>query len=333
MQKLKNSILARMIENRLTGSEIDLLHYVSFYQNEDGRTCGVHYKEVCDAMDMSSQTFYDAKRALEEKGFIRCEKTDRTDHDITIQDNRNADCCREGYINTNHSIFFSKEFRRLKAGSKLLAMELMKITYAGKGYVEKGVKAFYDKYTALFGVSRRVMRSYLTGLRGFFSISIKDRKYFISPKKSLYKKPGTQSEAERFRKHGADAIVRRNRIQRAGGEGRELETLFRQYGAAASDAGWDIFKLVDGAVKKSLGLVKGAGKAQKKRSLNPVKVHKLIKEEMCRSAPAKHTSGSGESRPGEGTGSRGRNSFLNFHQREYDYDELERLFLRTEPQK
>lgn len=329
MQKLKNSILARMIEEKLTGSEIDLLLYVSFYQDEDGRTSGVHYKKVCETVGMSFQTFYDAKRALEEKGIISCEKTDRTDHDITIQGNRNADCLREGYLNTNHSIFFSKEFQKLKAGSKLLALELMKLTYAGKGHTEKAVEAFYRKYTGLFRVSRRVMRSYLTGLKGFFFISIKNRKYYITPKKSLYKRPGTKGEAERFREHGVEAIVRRNRLQDTVRDSREIETLFRQYGRAAGEAGRDIFRLVNSAVRKSLETT--AGKTKKGRSLNPVRTRELLKDEL---AAAKNISGDRKRRTYEENGNRsgGRNRFLNFHQREYDYDELERIFLNTEPQ-
>ena len=37
MQKLKNSVLDRMIEEKLTSKEIDFLIYVSRYQDDSGK--------------------------------------------------------------------------------------------------------------------------------------------------------------------------------------------------------------------------------------------------------------------------------------------------------
>ena len=87
MQKIKNSIVDRMIAQKCTANEIDFLLYVSAYHDITGRVTGVHYKDVCDATHMSIQGFYDVKASLEEKGFIVCEKCDYSDCDITIVGN------------------------------------------------------------------------------------------------------------------------------------------------------------------------------------------------------------------------------------------------------
>ena len=75
MQKLKNTMIGKMIAAGLTSKEIDFLIYVSFFQNSTGKSYGIHYRELCKTMHMSYQEFYNAKVSLEEKGFIRCEKT------------------------------------------------------------------------------------------------------------------------------------------------------------------------------------------------------------------------------------------------------------------
>ena len=70
MQKIKNSIVDRMIEQKCTSNEIDFLCYISMYQDITGRVTGVHYKDVCDATGMSIQGYYDTKASLEDKVMI-----------------------------------------------------------------------------------------------------------------------------------------------------------------------------------------------------------------------------------------------------------------------
>ena len=61
MQKLKNSIIAKMIEARLTNKEIDFLIYVSRFQNDNGVVSGAYYRSV-------------RKYAHEFPGILRCQK-------------------------------------------------------------------------------------------------------------------------------------------------------------------------------------------------------------------------------------------------------------------
>jgi len=244
-----------MIAQKCTANEINFLLYVSAYQDITGRVTGVHYKDVCDATGMSIQGFYDVKASLEEKGFIVCEKCDYSDCDITIVGNAydGEKYNRSGYINTSHNIFSKNEFYQLKAGAKLLALKLLIISFSGKGFFEIGVKKFYDKengYQTRFGVSKRVMRSYLMSLKPFFSIVIKDGKYYITPNKNVHKNATSGAEAERYREKAVEVVLRRNRIKEPGTGKEELYNLFKQYAAKA-----EAERLARRAVSKNLCIV------------------------------------------------------------------------------
>lgn len=343
VQKIKNSIVDRMIEQKCTSNEIDFLCYISMYQGITGRVTGVHYKDVCDATGMSIQGYYDTKASLEDKGFIICDKRDYSDCDITIIGNSytGEKYNREGYINTNHNIFFCKEFRNLKAGAKLLAMKLMIITFSGKGYFEIGVKTFFDKQTGYqkrFGVSRRVMRSYLMSLKPLFSLGVKDGKYYIEPKRIIYRKAGAKEEAERYREKGVEVVLRRSRLKDPGQGRSDLYNLFKQYDAKAEEGKKCLISLLDRAVKKSL-IILNKGKAWIKYKIINIKlIHKLLRDEWGEEAnkeektvtetnynyelPPTHSRA-----PGNPDQHRYKNKFNNFEQRHYDFQELERMLL------
>ena len=355
MQKIKNSIVDRMIAQKCTANEINFLIYVSAYQDITGRVTGVHYKDVCDATGMSIQGYYDTKASLEEKGFIVCEKCDYSDCDITIVGNAydGEKYNRGGYINTSHNIFSQNEFYQLKAGAKLLALKLLIISFSGKGFFEIGVKKFYDKengYQTRFGVGKRVMRSYLMSLKPFFSIVIKDGKYYITPKKNVHKNATSGAEVERYREKAVEVVLRRNRIKETGTGKEELYNLFKQYDAKAETEGIHLVSLMDRVVKKSLEIINQGKTWIKYKIVNIKLIHKLLRENW--SQPYKQK----EPMPGsyelpeltpQGTGfaelyyqathpgnqctsdqrQRYKIKFNNFKQRNYDFEALERMLL------
>ena len=342
MQKLKNSIIDRMIEQKCTSKEIAFLHYVSCYQDVTGRVTGVHYKDVCNATHMSVQCYYDTKESLERKGFIKCTKRNLMDCDIVIVGNAytGEQYNKEGYLNTNHKIFFCREFQKLKAGAKLLALKMLIIVCSGKGYFEIGVKKFYDEaegYTKRFGVSRRVMRTYLSAIKTLFSIGIKDRKYYIETRKHIIGKKDGRKEAECFREKGTEVVLRRNRIKEPGNGEKDLYRLFQQYDAVAEKKKKPLVALIDRAVKRSLEMLNEGERWIKHKLINIRLIHKLLREELfsetekkqelCISAK-KAVNGKSEPAPVQQSG---KNRFLNFRQRQYDYDELERILLNTTP--
>lgn len=286
MQKIKNSIIDKMIAARLTSNEIDFLIYVSRFQDDNGRVAGIHYKEVCEEMNISYQGFYDVKKSLEEKGFISSEKSNRIDHDITILNNAftGDETTEGGYVNTSHNIFYMKEFFALKAGAKLLAMHMMKVTFSNKGRFIIGVDTFYDEKTGYhkrFGVSKRVMRMYLMQLKTFFSIGIKDKKYYITPKKIVYRMAGQASEVDNYRNHNVEVICRRNRIKDAGAkEKRDINELMRMYRKDALAAHTDVIELVKKAVERSLEMLNINEERIVTRVLKPKLIHKIMRQEL-----------------------------------------------------
>lgn len=351
MQKIKNSIIDKMIAAKVTSKEFDFVIYLSRFQNSRGRVAGIHYKELCEEMGMSYQSFYDVKQSLVEKGIISSESSERGDHDIVILDNefRNEFDVKAGYINTNHNIFFMQEFYELKAGAKLLAAWLMKVCFAGKSSFEIRLEKFYsEEYLEKFGVSKRMLHYYLMSLKNaeLFSVGVKDGKYYITPKKIVYKKSDAPEETERMRCHQTEVVLRRNRIKQPESGKKEIYDLIKQYEAKAVELKKDLVKLLDAAVKKSLEIKNQGEKWLKEKAVEIKLVHKLLRDFLYAAEPeelvpvkehcAVDESGSSASDESEETSalvvgrrsaqqSMKKNKFNNFDQRVYDNEELERL--------
>ena len=285
MQKIKSSVLARMIEAGVTSREFDFLIYISRFQDESGKVEGVHYRDVCTEMGISHQGFYDIKRSLEDKKLIFSGKSSRIDHDITIIGNsfEDTDGFWESYINTNHNIFQCREFFALKAGTKMLAMEMMKISFAGQGKAVIGKDKFYEKYCSMFHVSRRVMRGYLMQLKEFFSVGLKEDKYYITPLEKVYRQSGTKTENERYAEHRIKSICRRHRMDITDQEAvSDTATLAAQYKGDAYRVGKDIWDALCEAIEKSLEMLNEAYRTYKIRTIKPKLIHKILRSEERR---------------------------------------------------
>lgn len=278
MQKLSNTIIDKMITMQLTSAEVNYMIFISRFQDDNGRVRGVYYRELCQEMDMSYQTFYNVKESLVKKGFITCHKENKIDHDITIVNNIFKDKAdiNKGYVNTNHKIFYDKNFLKLKAGAKLLAMEIIRMSYAGKGQFKIGKQNFYDKYTKMFQVSKRVIRTYLMSLKEFFSIGIVLGNYYMRPKsQKVYRQPEQRSEADHFLEHNITAAFRRQRIDSITGEEfSDLITIYHQHKHQALKFGKDMLNLLYHAIEQSVEVLKD-------KLVRPKLIHKLIIEELA----------------------------------------------------
>lgn len=279
MQKLKNAILDKLIEKHVTAAELDVLLYISRRQSEDGWVAGVYYREVSEALHISFQTFYNALNGLEEKEIIRKGKGSYYDIDVQILNNRlmTAEERAEGYIQTNKDIFRSEDFQKLKANEKLLAMYICKVAESGRGSYHIGVENFYDKFTRLLGVSRRIVQRYLTALRKLFSIGIKEGKYWITPRKIAPEGP-KRTDKELYAENIVKAVFRRNRAKYTKKDFKDIQTVVGQY---ADDYKERIIGAIGRATQRSLYL-KNENKNKYKwdRKINPAYIHKLLQEEL-----------------------------------------------------
>lgn len=238
MQKLKQSYLNRMLQASMTSNEVNFILYLSHYQSEEGEIIGVYYKDVCDALRISPQGFYDILRALETKELLTWKKNNYYDVDIKLTDNdftgynyKNLNK-GEGYINTNYQLFYSEAFLELRGPEKLLAMDFLKNYLAGKRSYAINVKRFVEKYRKLLGVTRRTLISYVKMLKLFFSIGIKDGVYYITPLKA-YREKNHRQEQDIYEVHQFCVGLRRNRIKEVPKKDsksmKDMLGLFKQY--------------------------------------------------------------------------------------------------------
>lgn len=285
MQKLKYDIIKKLMESEVTSTEINLLLYMSHYQSDRGSVTGVYYKSVSDELNISYQAFYDALYGLEKKGFIMIRKGSYYDWDVLILNHdcqgydfeKNSD--KISYLRTGRDIFYSQQFYRLKAKEKLLAMYILVLSEAGKGYYQIGTKEFYNKFQKLFQVTKRALQNYLQKLKGFFSIGIKDKKYWMRPKKSLKEKKRTPTNKKIFAEGITAAIVRRTRAVFTDEDYRETEKIASQY---FPEFQYTVQKGFMRAVERSIELRNEsiANKYKWSRALYPSFIHRLLREEL-----------------------------------------------------
>lgn len=213
MQKLKNRIIDRMMEEHLTGAEIDLLLHMSQMQDDRGRIYGVYYRDVCEAIKISYETFYTSMEVLEQKHFIKRTKEAYGDSEITILDNvfTYQGALGEGYVDTGRQLFYSSAFYRLKAGEKLLALQFFKNAGAGKYHI--GINKFYAEYMERLQLRRRTIQQYLKRLKKFFLITLSDGILLVR-NRDTYEERGSalRTDKTRFASQIVRVALRRNRI-------------------------------------------------------------------------------------------------------------------------
>lgn len=177
MHKLKNTYIDKMINNKLSSKEIDFLLYIATSQNEFGRIESVYYKDVCSAIDISIQKFYDILKSLSEKGLITYEKIHRADITVTLVGNSfygvDYKKNKPGYLNVAKTDFKNLKWRELKAGSKLLYLYTQRFI-EGKHML---VQNFYEEFCKLFDAAKKSLQSYIHELK-------KKKLLFISKKRN-----------------------------------------------------------------------------------------------------------------------------------------------------
>lgn len=286
MQKLSYVVLNKLIERHVTSAEIDVLLYVSRYQNTQGVAEGMYYKDVCEDLDISYQTFYDAKDGLVSKGIIAVDKINYFDNDIKILDNDFSDSkmYQKGYINTNHELFACKQFRMMKAGAKLLAMDLMKNNLTSGRSYHCNTKNFHETFMRKLDICKRTLQHYMKELKLLFYIGVKDRQYWIKIR-AFAEKRQSKNENQKYRENSINVAIRRNRIKKEKvrkEDVTELDNLLKRYNREISDEEviggvFSLSKIIENSIK-----VINAGKEKKmwKRSLKPTLVHRILRKTL-----------------------------------------------------
>lgn len=279
--RIKYSLIEKL--KNLTSTEMDLFLYVAKYQRLNGFVAGVHNQDVCRATGMCKQSFYTAMRGLERKGIVTISRTSDIDYDLLILDNDftgkdafEAGRCK-GYIDLSRSIFHKKQFKQLKAKEKWLLFYFLHCTHDNSSSYRIGTGNFYKKFCTLLGVTKRMVRSYLHSLRAFFSVGIVKGIYYITYKRSVFnQKQGEQEKQEH--EFFASALLRRNKIRKYNQEAlAETAKLVKQYRGIAHDSGYNIFDVLEKAVRESIP----DESKPKDRKLSYKYVHKLVRETLA----------------------------------------------------
>lgn len=280
MQKIKNSVLDKMLKAGLSRAEMDFMLYISHYQDDSGRIAGLHYKTVCRALNISNQTFYDVLRNLTSKGLILVNKEFYGDWDVKILGNSFEDTF-EGYVSTGDDIFEMESFRKCKPQEKLLAMEFLKISKnpLNGGRYKIGKEKLIGKYCRLFQVTRRVLMRYLHHLKQFFSIGLTKGIFYIRPLKAVAEKIKGKTDTELLQEHTSMLVFRRLRVTGTEEEKRDASGLLTQY---ANIWKHEMLKVFNEAVSESIRRRNAGIKNKYKwnREINARFIHKIIQEKL-----------------------------------------------------
>lgn len=273
---LKNRIFDRMFE--LSSNEISFLLYVTRYQDQKGHVTGVHYKDVCDHIFISTQTFYTVLYSLKEKGFIDYEKNHYTDYDITILDNDfTKPNERKGYIVLTDRLFELPEFHALKAGEKLLALYIYRYNSANDRPYQIGCDKFIKKWQSKLKVTVRVLKGYLHKLKSLSLIfsAVRRDQYVMGPMKRTLVKNESIADRKYCHRGIVGSVCRRNRVKNYGEkEMKDTCELLDQYTNLAKNAGKDVVICLGQAMNRITTYYK---EHERERILEPAFVNSVLK--------------------------------------------------------
>lgn len=255
---------------------MDFLLYVARHQDPEGNIIGVYYNDVCKQTGMCKQTFYSCLKSLQEKEIITYTKNTDIDYDLRILGNDFSykESYKEGYINLNRIVFRCGKFKKLKANEKWLLLEFLKITHSAGASHQIGTKKFYDKYKKILNVTTRVLRYYLHSLKFFFTIGIKDKKYFITYIGRVFNARSGESEEEQYLWQRIRNCCRREKVKDVTERNvRDTANLVSQYRNLAAIGNQDIISILLQAIRLSV-------QEQENKRLHSKYVHKILRIEL-----------------------------------------------------
>lgn len=229
---------------KLSNVGMALLFHLFIRQDEKGKVKGVHYKDVVKDTGMCKQSFYNSMQELYEKGIIK--KPEKIDdgsyYNIFIYDNdfSNKDFDL-GYVNLQCKTFHQKKFKNMKSHEKYLVLYFLMCTHENSSSFKIKPKTLYENLTKLFGITKRVVRSYIHSIREFFSVGIKNELYYITYKSSVWNEK--TGKPERFYRDRSLVLYlkNKNKIKLASEqELDELAELVYQYRNIACQKGKNI---------------------------------------------------------------------------------------------
>lgn len=251
--------------NSVSKMEMNFFLQCVRYQDEHRRVIGVYYKEFMQVLGMKSkQTFYNVLRSLSEKNLLSYTQNVKGDFDIYLENRTFSQQKTSDYIDLNKVLFQSKEFFKMKAHEKYMLLDLMRSTALNRGIRVINVKEFYHKYCNILQVSKRMIQVYLQTLRKYFSVHIKNGKYYIKflggklfqkPTKSIKGKRATyvciNTAADQQREYVGSVLLRREQLAKKREEdASDLGKLTHQYSKIIKERGEDTISIISAVLHR-----------------------------------------------------------------------------------
>ena len=289
MSKISNDVIRKFIQSNPTSKEIDFLLYIARYQDADGVCRGIYYKEVMEAIDCCKQSFYSIKNSLEEKDIIKIERASKVDYDITIVGNQEN--WQSGYLNVRKPVLHTQDFKKLPAGAKMIALDLLIIVESNKDAWDIAKDKFLKKYgvedvcdeevecVLPFKIKLKTLQEYIRQLKKIFIFKKADNKPKIcivrKHLKNAERPDGRKSDNEVWTEHIIKVLYRRNKIETEFeiNNIRDAAHLILQYKDNAREQGKSICKVVISAFDKALEKLQ-------KSIVNPKLIHSYIKNDL-----------------------------------------------------
>lgn len=274
--KIKYSIISKL--NKLTSKEMDLFFYLVKRQDEKtGFVEGVYYRDAMKQTAMCKQSFYNALRGLEKKGIITVTKVTDMDYNIYILGNAfpTKEEYKKGYASLNRKAFHNNNFQKLTAHEKYMLLEFMKGTHENGHSLVMRVENLYQKFMEILGVTKRVIRGYLHNLKKFFSIGIKDGKYYVTYLHSVFEKNKTgKAEENWYLEHQVKKECWRQHISCETESVDDTVKVIKQYRPHTSGTK-EILSIIMLCIRKSVD-----GIENKSRKLNAKYINKLTRKAL-----------------------------------------------------
>lgn len=283
--KLKLAYIDRMYRANLTSAEVDFILWLALKQDNSGRVRGIHYKDACEELNLSIQKYYDICNSLQAKGLIQWTKQSYWDRDFVLTDNsfvRGKADFKQGFVNVSYEFFRSDDFRKMKAGSKLLAIDCYRISRTNNVSYQIYVKNFFEKYSALFGVTVKVLREYLKEIKKFFSVGIKNGKYYITPLAATKMSVIDETEKSLCYQQIVRAACRRIRINIKDVPGWVLKNIYALFDQYKNYGGNSLADLMITSILESIRNANSECKRKKDwiRELDIKFIHKILNSKL-----------------------------------------------------
>ena len=358
MNKLKYDLIRKIYDDTsLTSDELNMILWLAKNADDFGTVTGMYYKEVSKELSVCHSQFYNIISSLQKKGYIKKSKDYSTDMNITLEENMfivsddrgNPVTEYRDYLNMNMSIFEDSDFYSLKACAKKLLLAIIVKTVNDRARRKKNGGKTYAKifhvpikmfkiYADKLHITIRMVKSYFKDISKWIII-YNDNEYtsaeIISIKENAIKKPEIfikekgktviKKKTDRFDSDMTfiKMLCRRRNMESDEESLTDAAMLLSQYQNRAKEIGQNIRSIIERTISSIGSTLSAAG------------LNKYISNYI---ANAKSNAANTEDRilpevleddenytPSVKNGKK--SQFCNFHQRTYDYDELEKILL------